>query len=47
MSKRHVFEALLNTKFRWPATGDMPFVEATRRPTMLSSQKVIALATSR
>ncbi|KEQ53289.1 hypothetical protein [Sphingobium chlorophenolicum] len=31
MSKRHVFEELLNTEFRWPTAGDMPFVEATKQ----------------
>ncbi len=28
MSKRHVFEDILNSDFRWPMEGDTPFVEA-------------------
>jgi len=28
MSKRHAFEELLNTDFRWPTKGDAPFLEA-------------------
>lgn len=28
MSKRHVFEEILNSEFRWPTLGDVPFVEA-------------------
>lgn len=28
MSKRHAFEDLLYTEFRWPRAGDMPFIEA-------------------
>lgn len=28
MSKRHVFEEILNSDFRWPMEGDTPFVEA-------------------
>jgi len=28
MSKRHAFEELLNTDFRWPKKGDAPFTEA-------------------
>jgi hypothetical protein len=31
MSKRHVFEELLDTEFRWPVAGDRPFVEATEQ----------------
>lgn len=29
MSKRHVFEEMLNSEFRWPTKGDQPFVEAS------------------
>lgn len=28
MSKRHTFETILESEFRWPMTGDDPFVEA-------------------
>lgn len=28
MSKRHVFEDILNSEFRWPMEGDTPFIEA-------------------
>lgn len=28
MSKRHIFEEILNSDFRWPMEGDTPFVEA-------------------
>jgi len=28
MSKRHVFEEILNSDFRWPMEGDTPFAEA-------------------
>lgn len=28
MSKRHMFEEILNSEFRWPMDGDAPFIEA-------------------
>ena len=28
MSKRHVFEDIFNSEFRWPMEGDTPFIEA-------------------
>lgn len=31
MSKRHMFGELLDTEFRWPIAGDMPFVEACNK----------------
>ncbi|WP_221892865.1 hypothetical protein [Parasphingopyxis marina] len=29
MSKRHALDDILNSEFRWPTKGDVPFVEAT------------------